>query len=160
VPPPVAFVTSVRGLLFRGDELMVLANRDTEAYVVPGGRREGAEELEATLRREVGEETGWTLQHPRLLGFYWLHHMTPRPPDYPYLYPDFLQVVYVAEAAEHRPDLLVDDGYDSGARFRPLADAGRLALTPGERLFLTAALSRRASRLAGRWRGRTRPTRA
>jgi 8-oxo-dGTP pyrophosphatase MutT (NUDIX family) len=159
-PPPAAFVTSVRGLLFRGDELMVLANRDTEAYVVPGGRREGDELFEATLRREVGEETGWTLRDPRLLGFYWLHHTTPRPDDYRYLHPDFLQAVYVAEAEQHRPDLLVDDGYDFGAGFRPLAEAGRLALTPGERLFLTAALRQRASKPAGRWRGRTRPTRA
>ena len=40
-PPPTAFVSSVRALLFRGEEVMVLSNRDTPAYVVPGGRREG-----------------------------------------------------------------------------------------------------------------------
>ena len=142
--PPAAFVQSVRGLLFHGDELMVLANRDTEAYVVPGGRRDGDEPLDATLRREVGEETGWTLREPRLLGFYWMHHTTPRPKGYRYLYPDFLQVVYAAEADEHRPELLVDDGYDFGAGFRPLAEAEQLALGPGERLFLAAAIRRRA----------------
>jgi 8-oxo-dGTP pyrophosphatase MutT (NUDIX family) len=141
--PPLAFVQSARALLFRDDELMVLANRDTEAYIVPGGRREGAEDVDLTLRREVGEETGWTLRDARLVGFYWMHHTTPRPEGYRYLYPDFLQVVFAAEAGEHRPELLVDDGYDFGAGFRPLAEVARLALSPCERLFLAEALRRR-----------------
>ena len=143
-PPPAAHVESVRALLFRGEELMVLANRDTPAYVVPGGRREGDESLEAALRREIGEETGWTLRDPRPIGFYWMRHLTPRPDGYRYRYPDFLQAVYAAEAIEHRPELLVDDGYDFGAGFRPLDEVARLALTPAERLFLEEALRRRA----------------
>jgi 8-oxo-dGTP pyrophosphatase MutT (NUDIX family) len=142
-PPPAAYVTSVRAILFRGDEVMVLRNRDTDAYVVPGGRREGDETFEATLRREVGEETGWTLRDPLLIGLYRMRHLTPRPEGYPYLYPDFLQLVYAAEADRPAPELLVDDGYDADPGFRPLAEVGRLALSACERVFLAAALRRR-----------------
>jgi ADP-ribose pyrophosphatase YjhB (NUDIX family) len=160
-PPPTPFVQSVRALLFRGDELMVLSNRDSPAYVVPGGRREGDEPPDAALRREVGEETGWTLRDPRLVGFYWMHHTTPRPADYPYLYPDFLQPVYMAEAAQHRPELLVDDGTTSGP------GSGRWPRSSGCRSGAASGSSstRRcgadgASRPAGRWPGMTRPRRA
>jgi 8-oxo-dGTP pyrophosphatase MutT (NUDIX family) len=142
-PPPAAPVGSVRALLFRGAALMVLSNRATAVFVVPGGRREGDEGFEATLRREIGEETGWTLRAPVPIGFYWMHHLTPRPEGYPYRYPDFLQAVYAAEAAEHRPELMVEDGYDFGAGFRPLAEVALLPLTPAERLFLAEALRRR-----------------
>jgi 8-oxo-dGTP pyrophosphatase MutT (NUDIX family) len=141
--PPLELVSSVRCLLFRGEELMVLRNRDVEAYIVPGGRREGNEPLEATLRREVGEETGWTLRDHRLIGCYWMHHLTPRPDGYPYPYPDLLQPVYMAEADQHLPELLIEDGYDLGGGFRRLAEVKRLPLAPCERVLLAEALRRR-----------------
>lgn len=141
--PPIELVSSVRCLLFRGDDLMVLRNRDVEAYVVPGGRREGDEPLEATLRREIGEETGWTVRDARLIGCYWMHHCTPKPDGYPHPYPDFLQPVYAAEAHRHRPELLLDDGYDLGGGFRPLAEVAKLPLTSCERALLAEAVRRR-----------------
>ena len=142
-PPPLDLVSSVRCLLFRGDELMVLRNRSVDAYIVPGGRREGDESLDQTLRREVGEETGWTFRDPELLGFYWMHHVTPKPPGHPFLYPDFLQPVYLAEADQHRPELFVADDYDLGGGFRPLDEVRKLTLSPGELLLLDEALRRR-----------------
>jgi 8-oxo-dGTP pyrophosphatase MutT (NUDIX family) len=145
-PPPPALVSSVRCLLFRGDELMVLRNRHTEAYIVPGGRREGDEPIDATLRREVGEETGWTLRDPELLGCYRMHHVSAKPDGYPYPYPDLLQSVYMAEADQHRPELLLDDGYDLGGDFRPPAEVARLKLTACERILLAEALRRRVDR--------------
>jgi 8-oxo-dGTP pyrophosphatase MutT (NUDIX family) len=142
-PPPLHYVTSARCLVFRDDALLVMRNRDS-IHIVPGGRREEGEQLEDTIRREALEEAGWTLRRPVMLGFMWFHHLDPKPPGYPYLYPDFIQVVYMAEAVDYRPDARLSDDYEIEAGFRPLATVQSLVLTPGERLYLAAALDLRA----------------
>jgi 8-oxo-dGTP pyrophosphatase MutT (NUDIX family) len=58
--PPLAYVTSVRALVFRGDALLALP------------------QMEATLRREVLEESGWTLGARSPLGFMHYHNRGPR----------------------------------------------------------------------------------
>jgi 8-oxo-dGTP pyrophosphatase MutT (NUDIX family) len=50
------------------------------------------------MRREVLEETGWTLQDAVLLGPLHFQHLTPKPVDHPYAYPHFMQPIYVADA--------------------------------------------------------------
>src|SRR5215207_379821 len=60
VAPPPELVTSVRGVVFRGDEVLVLTNRHA-THVVPGGRREEGETPAQTLAREVLEEAGWVI---------------------------------------------------------------------------------------------------
>ena len=50
--PPLEYVTSVRGIVLRDTEVMVMTNPD-ETHIFPGGRRELGESLEETLRREV-----------------------------------------------------------------------------------------------------------
>lgn len=141
-PPPQALVTSVRAIVLRGDTVLTLRNRDT-THIVPGGQREGGEMAEATLRREVLEETGWTLDAPALLGFMHFRHLGPKPSGHPYLYPDFVQIVFLAEAAVYLPDALLPDEYELASDFRPVAEARPPALTPGEWLFLDEALWRR-----------------
>jgi ADP-ribose pyrophosphatase YjhB (NUDIX family) len=142
--PPIEYVTSVRCLLFREDT--VLVQRDLDGmHVLPGGRREGDESVEQTLRRELLEETGWTIDAPQLLGCVHFHHLTPRPAGHVYPYPDFVQVVFMAEASRYLPERMVDDEYVVESVFRPVADARELALTPGQRLLLDAALKRRTS---------------
>lgn len=115
-PPPQALVTSVRAIVLRGDTVLTLRNRDT-THIVPGGQREGGEMAEATLRREVLEETGWTLDAPALLGFMHFRHLGPKPSGHPYLYPDFVQIVFLAEAAVYLPDALLPDDYN----WRPIS---------------------------------------
>ena len=143
-PPPLAYVTSVRSLVFRSDEVLVV--RDPDGYhVIPGGRREAGETLEETLRREVLEETGWTLGPVALLGLLHFRHLDPQPPG-PYPYPDFLHVVYTAEAGSFVPGALVtgEQAYELEAGFRPLAEVDGLGLPMGQRRLLAAALERRA----------------
>jgi ADP-ribose pyrophosphatase YjhB (NUDIX family) len=142
-PPPLAYVTSVRSLVFREDALLVLRNRDG-THIMPGGRREAGETLEETLRREVLEETSWTLRAPIMLGFMHFHHLGPKPPGHPYPHPDFVQVVYMAEAADFVPDAKLPDDYEIDATFRPIAEV--LALALDERLYLEAALQERSAR--------------
>jgi 8-oxo-dGTP pyrophosphatase MutT (NUDIX family) len=144
--PPLEYVNSVHSLVLRGNSVLVLRNRDGSYHIVPGGMREPGESLEATLRREVLEETGWTIDAPRLLGCTHFHHLAPRPPAYVHPYPDFLWVVYVAEAAEHVPGAKLADDYEMEAVFRPIVDVGALALDAGQRLYLDAALKARRRR--------------
>ncbi|NEA37113.1 NUDIX domain-containing protein [Streptomyces sp. SID13031] len=49
--------TAVRGVLFRGDQLLLLSSRHGD-YKFPGGGVEPAETLQAALHREFAEECG------------------------------------------------------------------------------------------------------
>lgn len=140
--PPTEYVTSVRAVVFQGDS--VLAFRDRYGiHVLPGGRREPDETLEETLRREVLEETGCRIAGVSQLGFAEFRHLTPKPPDYPYPYPDFLQIVCLAEAVDFIPEARIPDEYVEESFFQPLDQIDSLTLTPSERLFLDAAIRMR-----------------
>ena len=137
--PPLDSVTSVRCLVFRDDSVLVV--RDPEStHILPGGRREADETLAETLERELLEETGWLLREASLLGFMHFHHLNPAPPGYPYPYPDFLQLVYTAEAAELVPGARLASSYEIESTLRPIPEIQALDLSPSQRLFLGAAL--------------------
>jgi 8-oxo-dGTP pyrophosphatase MutT (NUDIX family) len=128
---PIEYVTSVRCLLFREDT--VLVQRDLDGmHVLPGGRRDGDESIEQTLRRELLEETGWTIDAPRLLGCVHYHHLTPRPAGHVYPYPDFVLVVFMAEASRYLPQRMVDDECVVESVFRPVAEARIGTRNPGQ----------------------------
>ena len=137
--PPLRYVTSVRAIVTQGESALVITSPDRE-HILPGGRREPGESLIETLRRESLEETGWSLRSLRLLGFKHFHHLTPKPDNHPYPYPDFLQVVYTGTADTYYPDQRIMDDYELDARFLPLAAVRALPLSPIQRMFLDAAI--------------------
>lgn len=139
-PPPMAFVAAARSIVFRSDEVLVMRNAD-EWHVLPGGGCEAGETPTQTLSRELLEEAGLRIKKPHQLGFMHLHHVTPKPHGYGFLYPDSLSLVYVSEAgrADDR-DKLADD-YEEESDFRPIAKARELDLSVESRLFLEAAIS-------------------
>ena len=141
--PPLEYVTSVRGVVFCGDRVLVMRNRD-EVHVLPGGRREGGETLVETLQREMLEEAGWTVEVGGMLGFLHLRHLGPKPsdslPGFPYLYPDFAQVVFLGEAVDHRPEARLPGDYEVEAAFRTLSEAKAMGAVLAGRLFLEEAL--------------------
>lgn len=138
--PPLEYVSSVRALVLRGDEVLVVRDPDG-AHVLPGGRREPGETLTQTVHREVAEETGWRVELGREpLGFAHFRHRTPRPPDHRYPYPDFAHAVYAARAADFDASRLDPERYELEARFRPAAGLASVGLTRGERALLRAAL--------------------
>lgn len=142
--PPPAYVSSVRAIVFRGDEVLVVKQANGHVYILPGGRVETGEDTEQTLRREILEETGWTLHGLRLLGCMHLHHLGPEPDGYAYPYPDFIWPVYVAQAGAHNPKAIRPDDWVAESFFLPISEARGLPLNEGELLLLEAALASRS----------------
>ena len=139
--PPNQYITSVRGLIFRNDSILVVRNPQG-IHISPGGRRKTGEILEETLHREVLEETGWTITDVRMFGFVHFHHLNPKPSGYKYLHPDFIQLIHVAHAGEFIPEAKIVDDYEIESNFRPLDEVKTLNLSAGERLVLDAALNK------------------
>ena len=141
VEPPHALVTSARAVVWRDAHVLVMRNRDS-THILPGGRLERGETPEAALRRELLEETGQEVAEFEQLGFMWLHHQTPKPADYPYVYPDFFWPIYRAETGTARTPGPVAGDYELEATFRPHDEVRRLKLTPAEHCYLDAAVDR------------------
>jgi ADP-ribose pyrophosphatase YjhB (NUDIX family) len=147
-PPPGALVTSARAVVFRGEEVLTFFD-GAAPHVLPGGRLEPGESPELALRRELLEETGWSVGPLALLGCVHLRHLTPRPAGHLYPYPDFLQAVFSAEAEEYDPARLVPDEWVQHSGFVSLPEAMALPLRPVERAFLVAALAARGGVVRG-----------
>jgi ADP-ribose pyrophosphatase YjhB (NUDIX family) len=137
-PPPAEFVTSVRALVLRNDEVLLV--RDPTGYhILPGGRREAGETYHETVVRELLEETGWQIEIGRLLGFKHFYRLTPQPAEIVYPHPDFAQIVYLATPVSYRPEAREQAGYELGSEFVPLIGLDQDQITWSERLFLQAA---------------------
>ncbi len=136
--PPLEYVTSSRCLVFKNDCVVVQRDRDS-THIMPGGRRAADESPLETVRREVLEETGWVITDPLLVGLVHFTHLTPKPVGYAYPYPDFVQVVYMANAAEFVPDAKLDDDYEVESVLRSIDEVQGLTLPANQRLFLNAA---------------------
>ena len=107
---------------------------------MPGGRLEPNETPEDGLRREVLEETGWSLAWFHPIGILHFTHVDPMLEGRSYPYPDFLQIVYAAGAGAYHPELKERDGYELDSKLVPVAEVQDLPLNSGQQVFLNAAL--------------------
>jgi 8-oxo-dGTP pyrophosphatase MutT (NUDIX family) len=141
--PPVQYVSSVRAIVFRDNDVLVVRGDRNQFYILPGGRRERNESPEETLRRESLEETGWTLKELFILGFMHFHHLGQKPADYPYPYPDFLWLIYTARTDNYISEAIVADEYVRGVEFYPTNELQKLHVEKGELALLDAAIELR-----------------
>nr|WP_281416189.1 NUDIX domain-containing protein [Deinococcus aestuarii] len=68
-------------MCFTGDGHIVLVSQDGNTWSLPGGKPEGDETWEETLRREVAEEACAEVLDCRLLGAQRVEGLTPEPYD-------------------------------------------------------------------------------
>jgi len=147
-PPPVLYVTSVRCVIFRNNEVLVV--RGPNGYhVMPGGRIEKGETHEEALRREIREESGWTLDKPEIMGFWHLHHTSNKPADYAYPYPDFLWLIYISEAGKYRPKTMKQGDFELEVKFYAIEKAEQLPMENGQMELLKAAVKTRKNIIPG-----------
>jgi 8-oxo-dGTP pyrophosphatase MutT (NUDIX family) len=138
--PPLDLITSVRGVLLRDDQVCVVESSDGTFHLTPGGRREIGETLEQTLRREILEETGWSIAPPHRLGFMHFHHLVPAPAGHPYAHPDFFQLIYATLALEHHPEAQeTESEWEVSSVLRPVGESAEFDVTPSDLAFLAEA---------------------
>ena len=95
------------------------------------------------LKRELLEETGWTLTGLRMLGCMHLHHLAPKAENYAYPHPDFLWPIYIADAEDFTSKTIIPDDYALSSSFRPIEEVRKLPLQKGSLMLLDTALKLR-----------------
>jgi len=116
----------------RGDTVLLvheqtLGGEGPDQWVLPGGRLEAGELLDAAVKREVEEETGLTVASVGSLAFGTQHYAPGR--DQPLLFLAFHVELEPVQAVEFLPD--DPDGLIIEARFVPTAEAIDLVLSAG-----------------------------
>jgi ADP-ribose pyrophosphatase YjhB (NUDIX family) len=136
--PSLEYVTSVRAVLMSDTGCAVLRNADG-VHVLPGGRLEPDETLEAALLREIREETGCIIEWAEPFALMHFRHLTDRPPNYPYPYPDFVQAVFMARGRpEARP--ADPDQYEVAVEFASTSKLAAIDLPAYQRLLVASGL--------------------
>jgi len=149
LPPPTA-VSSVRGMLLRASKVMVVEDPDRK-HLLPGGRCEAGESYEATLRREVLEETGYEVGELERIGVLHFEHRTPDPGGWASQhYPHFFQVIYGCRAGECVASKKQTGGYKLAAEFRDWPYVQKLTLMDSEKFFVPRAVHAINGALAAR----------
>ena len=141
--PPLEYVSSVRAILFSESSVLVVTGHQGQIYILPGGRVEKSEAPLETLKRELLEETGWTLLNTVLLGFMHFSHLGPEPDNYQYPYPDFIWQIYIAEAKSYVAEAIQPDDWVLESQFQPIEKVRELLIGEGSQLLFDAALKLR-----------------
>ncbi len=136
--PPIRDVSSARAVVIDGDRVLLVQDPD-ESHIIPGGRLEPDETPEDAMRREVIEETGWSLMFCTPIGLLHFTHVRAIHEGQTHL-PDFLQVVYAAIPGKHHPELMETDGYEIGAEFVSIDQVRQMTLGTGQETYIETAI--------------------
>jgi 8-oxo-dGTP pyrophosphatase MutT (NUDIX family) len=147
VAVPDAMVSAVRAVVFKGSRVVVLSETDGTRHVMPGGRREPGESVEATVRRELLEECGWHVGELSPFAFLHFQHPDPAPADWC----DFANLIYLTEGVRYDRRSLDRTQGDVCSRLMPTR-AAFSAVTDRHLAILAAALSARTAGRADQFR--------
>ena len=137
--PPLRYVSSARAVVIDGDQVLLVQDPD-ESHIIPGGRLEPNETPEEAMRRELIEETGWSLVICEQIGVLHFSNVSSATEDQKPL-PDFLQVVYAGVPGGYHPELREADGYEIGSEFVSIDRVRRTPLGSGQLKFLETAIT-------------------
>ncbi|MEJ0065462.1 MAG: NUDIX domain-containing protein [Caulobacteraceae bacterium] len=140
---PSDLTLSARAVVFKGSQVVVVRQNDGLHHIEPGGGLEPGETLEVAARREVLEETGWTIRDLKPLG---VHHFRPLgepQTTFRYRWGDFLQTIFVAEAVSYSRAAKDMTQIELGSRLISIRRA-LAALPAHQATLLSAAIARRA----------------
>jgi len=140
--PPDHLVTSVRAVVLSSGSVLVIREPTGDEHIVPGGRRKAGESLEDTVRREVLEETCWTVADLSILAVGHFHITGVVPEDYPYPSPDFLQLIYLTKTLELQDERAIEDDWVAGCEMVPVDSVSERPISEAQQLLLAHALSR------------------
>ncbi len=137
--PPLRYVSSARAVVIDGDRVLLVQDRDGGVHIIPGGKLEAGETPEDAMRREVIEETGWSLSFCTPIGV--LHFANVRPmSEGQRVQPDFLHVVYAGIPGKYHPELMEVDGYEIGSEFVSIDQVRRMSLGTGQETYIDTAI--------------------
>jgi ADP-ribose pyrophosphatase YjhB (NUDIX family) len=140
---PADLTLSARAVVFKGSKVVVVRQDDGLHHIEPGGGLEPGETLEMAARREVLEETGWTIRDLRPLGFHHFHPLGEPTPRARYRWGDFLQPIFIAEAVSYRRAARDMTQIELGSRLTAIRRA-LVELPARQATLLGAAVVRRA----------------
>ena len=127
---------SVGGLLIRDDLSVLLQLRDEKPailypgyWAIPAGRLEPAESLEAGAVRELAEETGYRMAHPKPL------------PSLEGVFPDGQQVIRYVFWDVYDSDQAIRVLEGRAMEFIPVAAVASLKLVPGNDLIIASCVA-------------------
>ncbi len=140
---PPDLTLSARAVVFKGSKVVVVRQDDGMHHIEPGGGLEPGETPEMAARREVLEETGWSIGALKPLGLHHFHPLGEPQADSRYRWGDFLQPLFVTEGVGYRRAAKDTTQIELGSRLTSFRRA--LAELPDRQTtLLRAAILRRA----------------
>lgn len=139
--PPRAFVGSVRAIILRGNEVLLV--HSSVPILSVGGRCKPEETIEQTLLREVAEETGWKFSPVGVIGFIHCRHLDQQRPNWGRPAPDFIDPLF-AVVAEAFDETLMDSTAPK-CEFVSVDAVEALGVEKINRTFLSEALRKRSA---------------
>jgi len=138
---PDVLISSVRSVVLRRGQVVLVRERTGESHVTPGGRREAGESIEATVRREVLEECGWHVGRLVPIGCFYIVPLDPAPPaDFKYFWGEMIHLIHASDGVRYEPRARDRTQIEEGSRLQSVKRA-MAEIPAGQRAILNAARS-------------------
>ena len=142
---PSELLISARAVVFKDSRVVVVDEVHGERHIEPGGGLEPGETMEVAARREIAEESGWSVAELTPLGFHFLEPLTPKPTASIRRWGAMVHAIYVTEAVSYSRTARDMTQIEVGSRLTSIRRA-MAELRSDQVALLRAAVERRARR--------------